>query len=63
MLAFAAITTAGIALLATALLIAAIWGHGVARMGGDWMEALAAAGVSGIAAGLLILGGHMWGSL
>ena len=58
-----AIAAAGILLLATALLIAAVWGNGVARMGGDWREALIAAGVSGIAAGLLVAAGMAWGGV
>lgn len=58
-----AIAAAGILLLATALLIAAVWGNGVARMGGDWREALIAAAVSGIAAGLLVAAGMAWGGV
>ena len=54
---------AGVLLLATALLIAAVWGNGVARMGGDWREAVIAAGISGIAAGLLVAAGMIWGGV
>lgn len=60
-MASAAVAAAGVILLAVALLISAIWGNGVARMGGDWVEALAGALTAGLAAGLLVAAGVMWG--
>ena len=58
-----ALITAGILLLAASLLIAAIWGNGVARVGGDWREAVAGGLVAGLAAAVLFLAGHPRGAI